>query len=64
MKNSSRHRILYKAVEPNVWWLNDLERNTTQVLIDGGADVGELNDKREIAACRNCKRLLGEQSDA
>lgn len=66
-KNLSGHGILYEAAKPRKPRYpskQDKQMKTMQLLLERGADVEELNNESEAAAYRNCKRLLGERSDA
>jgi ankyrin repeat protein len=63
-KNLSGHGVLYEAAKPNWNWKQDKQSKTIRLLIGRGADVEELNNRKEKAAYRNCKRVLGERLDA
>ena len=64
MKNLSGHGALYLAARPYVGERQDRQRKMIRMLIERGANVEELNNEEEAAAYRNCKRVLGERSDA
>ena len=64
MKNLFGHGALYQAAHFPNRGVQDSQRKVIRMLIERGANVEELNNEEEAAAYRNCKRALGERSDA
>jgi ankyrin repeat protein len=64
IKDSYGQGVLYVAAKPGSGWQQEVFKKIARLLMERGADVEELNGETEAAAYRNCKRLLGERSDA